>query len=417
MKLAFVADGHSPIALNWIRYFVNQQHEVHLISSYPCPAELLPGAKVYYVPLSLARFLPEFSAQSSLVTRTSWLSRLRVGILNPYVQPMNRLFTLWQGRANAGIIRRHLQRINPDLVHAMRIPSEGIVAAQAVLPCTPFILSVWGNDFTLHAANHSLTGRQTRHTLRRANALHADCYRDIHLATKWGFDPAKPTIVLPGAGGIDTTLFYPAAAEEGLRQKWQIPVDAPIILNPRGIRDYVRNDVFFQAIPMILKKHPQAVFLCIGMQDAPMAEKWVKELGIGEQVRLLPKLEYQEMPAQFRLATITVSPSLHDGTPNTLLEAMACGCFPIAGDIESVREWIKHRQNGLLFDPNDPHALSDAVVEAIEQKHLRQQAQQHNQKLILERAEYHTSMAKAEGFYHYLITQQPITHNQQPITL
>lgn len=40
----------------------------------------------------------------------------------------------------------------------------------------------------------------------------------------------------------------------------------------------------------------------------------------------------------FRLADVTVSLSEDDGTPNTLLEAVACGCFPIAGDIESVRE-------------------------------------------------------------------------------
>ena len=35
---------------------------------------------------------------------------------------------------------------------------------------------------------------------------------------------------------------------------------------------------------------------------------------------------------------------MHDGTPNTLLEGMACGCLPVAGDLDSIREWLKPGQ-------------------------------------------------------------------------
>ena len=40
LKLLFVVDGRSPIALNWIRYFVDAGHEVHLASMYPCQPDL-----------------------------------------------------------------------------------------------------------------------------------------------------------------------------------------------------------------------------------------------------------------------------------------------------------------------------------------------------------------------------------------
>ena len=40
MKLLFVVDGRSPIALNWIRYFVEQEHEVHIASMYPCQPDM-----------------------------------------------------------------------------------------------------------------------------------------------------------------------------------------------------------------------------------------------------------------------------------------------------------------------------------------------------------------------------------------
>ncbi len=39
------------------------------------------------------------------------------------------------------------------------------------------------------------------------------------------------------------------------------PVEEPVIINPRGFRPYVRNDVFFKAIPLVLEKQPDAKFI------------------------------------------------------------------------------------------------------------------------------------------------------------
>ena len=74
-------------------------------------------------------------------------------------------------------------------------------------------------------------------------------------------------------------------------------------------------------------------------------------LGISESVRFLPAQDRSGMADLFCAATLTVSPSTHDGTPNTLLEAMACGSFPIVGDLASLREWIEPGVNGLAVDP------------------------------------------------------------------
>ena len=206
------------------------------------------------------------------------------------------------------------------------------------------MISVWGNDFTLHAPSTPLMRRYTRLALQAASALHADCQRDVRLAQKWGFDPAKPAVVLPGAGGVQPDLFYPPAA----------PVTDPVVINPRGIRFYVNNAAFFAAIPLVLKRQPQARFLCPTMAGEPQALRWLDELHIADNVELLPVQSRPQMAELFRRSRLAVSPSTHDGTPNTLLEAMACGCLPVAGDLESLREWITPGQNGLLVDPNDP---------------------------------------------------------------
>ena len=139
------------------------------------------------------------------------------------------------------------------------------------------------------------------------------------------------------------------------------------------------------------------------MAGAPEAERWVNELSISHAVTLLPQQSRTEMATLFRQAQVVVSPSIHDGTPNTLLEALACGCFPVVGDIEPLREWITQGKNGFLVDPTDPQALADAMISALQKTELRAQAQKFNSRLISERAEYQHSMEQAEDFYQSLI--------------
>ena len=137
-----------------------------------------------------------------------------------------------------------------------------------------------------------------------------------------------------------------------------------------------------------------------------MAEKWVKQFGIAANVRLLPQVARDEMAELFRLAQVAVSPSLHDGTPNTLLEAMACGCLPVAGRIESVGEWIDDGVNGLLCDATSVESLAGAMIRALDDEPLRQAARERNRQLIAERAEYNYVMQQAEAFYKEIIQRK-----------
>lgn len=126
---------------------------------------------------------------------------------------------------------------------------------------------------------------------------------------------------------------------------------------------------------------------------------WVRDLKIEEAVELLPPYPHEKMGDVFRGVQIVVSPSIHDGTPNTLIEAMACGCFPVAGDLESIREWITHGQNGLLFDSNDPQSIADAILLGLEREDLRTEAAGLNGKIISARAEFGANMKRVEEFY------------------
>jgi len=384
MRLLFVSDGRSPIALNWIRFFVERGDEVHLASTFPCaPGLALTGLDITPV---------AFSAGSGSATDRAGRSprgpgmRLRMAI-------RHLLGPLTISRA-AKSLRAVIRRIQPELVHAMRIPFEGMLAADAYTGA-PLLVSVWGNDFTLHASSTALMRHYTSWTMHVANGLHADCQRDIRLGRQWGFDPAKPSLVAPGNGGVRIDVFHPPAR----------PVDDPIVINPRGARAYVRNDVFFQAIPLVLAQRPDARFVCSSLQGDQHALEWIRKLDIDRSMELLPPVPHDDMAGIFRRAQVMVSPAIYDGTPNSLLEAMACGCLPVAGDLDSIREWITSGRNGLLADPNDPQSLAQAILEALGNENLRHQAAGLNQQLITGRAEYTRCMAEAGEFYRRVIAR------------
>ncbi len=384
MRLLYVADGRSPIALHWISYFIDKGHEVHLVSLYPCQPDL-PLASLHIVPVAFSGAVGGGEGRRGLLRRLV-PPRLRTALRQRFVP-----LTLPKAARQLSDI---IQEVQPDLVHAMRIPYEGMLAALAD-PGPPLLISIWGNDFTLHAKSNSLTVLYTRHAVERADALHPDCQRDLRLAQEWGFLAERPAVVLPGGGGVKLDIFHP-------RREGTAPT-RPTVINPRGMRAYVQNEAFFKAVPRVLERLPTARFLCPTLAGEAQVERWVAELGIEQAVELLPRQTGPQMADLFRQAQVAVSPTTHDGTPNTLLEAIACGCFPVAGDLESIREWITPGVNGLLVDAADPQALAEAMIRALEDETLRQKAAAHNTRLIAERAEYGQVMASAEKFYGELI--------------
>jgi glycosyltransferase involved in cell wall biosynthesis len=382
MRLLYVADGRSPIALNWMRYFVERGDDVFLASTFACSPDLaLKGLEITPVAFSGGARVGRNPAGRSTFGPGI---RLRLAI-------RHLLGPLTISRASKRL-RSVAAAVKPDLVHALRIPYEGMLAADANAG-TPLLVSVWGNDFTLHAPASALMRHYTSWTLQVAAALHTDCQRDVRLGKHWGFDPHKPTFVAPGNGGVDTAVFYPPAS----------PVEEPIVVNPRGARAYVRNDIFFRAIPLVLATKADARFVCVGMAEDAQARGWVRELGITSAVDLLPPVPHAEMAGIFRRAQVMVSPAVHDGTPNSLLEAMACGCLPVAGDLDSIREWITPGSNGLVADPTDPGSLARAILEGLANQNLRQRAAGRNHNLILDRAEYRHCMTEAGQFYRRVI--------------
>lgn len=401
MKILFIADGRSPTTRSWIEGIKPFGHELHLVTSYPC--ESIEGlACITYLPLAFSGVGKQRANNTGKPGNTAG-GKSEKTLIGTMISRFRRLFihlryyagpvSLWLAQSK---YRRLVRSIHPDMVHALRVPFEGMMAAY-----TPagykLVISSWGNDFTLHAGKTGLMRRATRRAMRRVDGFTADCYEDIRLAREWGLRPDKPAIFAPGSGGLDLQALLKVkagAVETGLA-----------IINPRGIRPvYVMNDAFFNSLPAVKKELPGLKVYCAAMQGEKDAEKWVDALNLHGMVELLPpipQLELWQITARCRLV---VSPAIHDGTPNSVLEAMALGCLPVVGNIESLREWIKDGRNGILFDPGDPASIAAAIIRGLRDEELQQQAGRINAGLVAERADRKVVMPLVNDFYWMVFT-------------
>ena len=389
-----IADGRSPTALSWIENVKSLGYKISLVSTYPCePPEGLN--QFHMLPIAFSRFSGRSATKKTPSSDRPMRSFIRR--FSPTLQKLRYFLgplTLVRQRAN---FQRIVNDIQPDLVHALRIPFEGMLGSYTPAEF-PFLAATWGNDLTLHAKGSLLMKIFTRRCLKRADGLTSDTHRDVRLSRTWGLDADAPALVIPGSGGLDLEAIQQAGPFN--TGQFGIMGHGNWVVNPRGFRyGSVRQDVFFAAIPKVLEERPDTSFICPGMAGKKQAHEWVRQFGIGTQTFLLPQLEQPQLWALFKRSQVFVSPSVHDGTPNALLEAMACGCLPVVGDIESLREWIQHNKNGLLVDPTDPDSLAEAIILALDRPAFHQQAAEINLTMIEERAAQSAARMKIDRFY------------------
>lgn len=395
MHILLVADGRSPITRNWIQMLSGLDYKISLISTFPCqPVHGIVNQ--HTLPIAFSSMAGSQVAASG--SRGQSFMRRIVSHLRPMLLRVRALAAPLTLSGYKKAYRKIISNLKPDLVHALRIPYEGMLAA-ATPESIPLIISIWGNDLTFHAHTSPMMATHTRRAMRRADGLLADAQRDIHLAGKWGLQPGKPATVLPGSGGLNINEINRSLSLK-INLPFQLPKGCPIVVNPRGFRPgSVHQDVFFRCLPKVLEEFPNALFVCTAMQGQPQARKWVEIYNLEDNVLLTPYLGQQALWQLFSRSLVYVSLSSHDGTPNTFLEAMACGTFPVVGNIESLREWLEDGKNGLLVDPTNADAAAVAIKRALRDKSLRQHGRQMNIHRLKERAEIKIVRKKARSFY------------------
>jgi glycosyltransferase involved in cell wall biosynthesis len=115
-----------------------------------------------------------------------------------------------------------------------------------------------------------------------------------------------------------------------------------------------------QAIPGLVRRIPQLslLFLGEGRERQSLAEE-VKRLGVQKYVVFAGF--QKDVRSWIQACDLLVNPSLTEGMPNVVLEAMALGTPVVATNVGGVPDLIEHLESGLLIAPADPKALAAAI--------------------------------------------------------
>jgi len=89
-----------------------------------------------------------------------------------------------------------------------------------------------------------------------------------------------------------------------------------------------------------------------------------------KNVKLLGTFDYSDMPKLYNEADIFVLPSLTEGSPGSVIEAMGCGTASICTAVGECPKIIKNGENGILIKPGNPQELANAILNLVNNKDL-----------------------------------------------
>lgn len=275
----------------------------------------------------------------------------------------------------AKAFEKALLEIKPDVVHSfvLYVSCVPILSVMKKYPNIKWIYSSWGSDlfYYQHQADYL---KNIKKVLPRVNYLFADCKRDVELAKKYGFN-GEVLGVYPGGGGYELKVF----------EAQIMPVNQRKIILVKGYQGRSGRAITvlkaINNISDVLKPFSVVVFgadkevedyININKLDRKL------QLSIFTKTKFLPHTEIIKLMGK---ALIYIGNSNSDGMPNTLLEAIIMGAFPIQSNPGGASaEIIKHDKNGLLInDCEDVEHIKQLIIKAINEKNMIADAFNFNQ--------------------------------------
>lgn len=184
-----------------------------------------------------------------------------------------------------------------------------------------------------------------------------------------GVLPAKKAFAIPN--GIDPTPFdIHADARAQTRAALGLHEDQVAIGCVARLVWFKGLDALVESIPKIVQQHPHARFFIVGegpLKDTLLAQ--ANQLGVADKLVFLG--ERNDIPALLAAFDVFVLPSVSEGMPITILEAMAASKPIVATDVGGVGEMIVDKVSGLLVPPRAPAVLAEALLSLVGDASLR----------------------------------------------
>ena len=255
-----------------------------------------------------------------------------------------------------------LRRERPDIVHAFMATANAYGALAKTLLAFRFHLVVSKRNLGLYKEWRPILAHVETWASRRADRVHvnSDAVGRAVLRTE-RIDPSRLVRIY---NGVDTKRFAPRTSI--LDDQNSNALGGPILAVIAHLHEYKGHETLLQAFPRVLSDWPGACLVLIGDDRGakPGLVEVVEDLGIQGSVEFLG---YQDdIRETLACANLVVHPSLQEGFPNAVLEAMAMGKPIVATCVGGTVEAIEHGVSGLLVKPEDPRALSDAILRVLD---------------------------------------------------
>ncbi len=241
------------------------------------------------------------------------------------------------------------------LVHVHWVIPIGLIglALRRILK-VKLIVHAWGSDIHTYAVKNPLFSGLTRLILREADALIGV---SDDLACRMRLLEPHTTDIHIIQSAVDTDKFHPGNQAEA-RKALDLPQDARILLFVGGLIPIKGIPLLQKAMEPVIRDNPRCRLLVAG--DGPLREEmelWSREHGQG-RVSLLGSVAPNDMPEFYRAADAFVLPSLNEGTPYSLLEAMSSGLPSVTFPVGGIPAIVTHGDNGLLPEKGSVEDLS-----------------------------------------------------------
>jgi len=249
---------------------------------------------------------------------------------------------------------RTMHAVRPDVVQVWLLQMEILGGLAATVLRLPWILSERASTMAYPpCAKHWVRVRVARSAAGIvSNSSAGDAYWRARV--KAGIARYVVPNALPVAE-IDATS--PAAPEEmGIEAGEQVVLFAGRFSGQKNL------GVLVTALRRVLAQPKTVAVLCGEGALRARVERQLAEHGIRDRVRFPGYVE--DIWRWMKRADVFVAPSLFEGHPNAVLEAMACGCPLVVSDIPAHREFLD-QTTALLVDPHDAEALALAVLDAL----------------------------------------------------
>jgi len=166
--------------------------------------------------------------------------------------------------------------------------------------------------------------------------------------------------------GIDQGLFSPRSRREA-REKLRLPQEGTVLLCIANLKPEKGVDKLldaFMSIPSGQRANFYLYYLGVGFLEASLQDQ-IAKAGMEKQVQLLGVRPHAEVPWWIAASDLVCLPSLNEGRPNAVIEALSCGRPVVATRVGGVPELIRSEEQGVLVSPGDPGALREGILEAL----------------------------------------------------